>query len=927
MSEIEPRKPNRGGKSGQSPDPYLRAFLRQAVAIVAAERGFNETSQAKLQQLATQLGLGDDTFREAVEKLKQPNNSFGLKRYEKTFVEYLVNQFDRMQGDVLNIRSEKTLVDLAARKYQIESVRAHQLIQMTAEQNDVATISHVDAEQYARQLIEDAVGDATELAAPDKAKLVQACVNWGLSDVAANQLLNRLFRKNSSRRSRRLTLQICSLIFSIAVIGGSAWAVYKVDWEKLLANNATTPNRNSTVADNLEVPLPDWWDDRLVDARSILAERKDRLLNSVTSIADPDASDLPSTYRQLAEVALDGRKTDAALEKCVGLIYVMDPVDRNVEPIKNLLDEALKINDDTQPMLPSRLRRAQRAVHCLGTMLVNCIENPRSIAPRRFEKLNELHQQVFGRSFTGSSLNEYLAVTEPVVALEQWSHALKFSNSHPKLVAGLLPELEKLAASSQPEFNEIRTQAAQSITNLAPIQWSTIRDSIAVSIEQGSSADVASWCEIIQATNDQSLSRFLADRLGVKLNIDRGLSRDETLKRLQDFRMQNSFPNYEIAKVASGQLDSVLSELRDAIVMADVSWKDKEIRLHSDSDTLKVLGKVAHSNNLLLAWIQGYEQKQSFDHFERVFSNSDLPSLRFDIAPMRQPPTPSQKRQLESAFDRLFNSETNQISARMSSLNVIRDVADFLADLDYKTSKSFAEYLFRDKEARESLAVDRALVDLKHWDNLKLAIADYIDDSTEQLDTVLDILSRLGLDDIELAGGDWNKLVQKAVLEQSARSLADRNQQRFEQVWQPVQVALRVKLEERVRVLSAGQVRLSRAPFPDNWVEDLQHCLEFDSGRAGNPFAKQMFDRQLGLIMENQSRFQRLSEATELLARKYEDDYRSLLSDQQTDTPKILVESESENGLLVSAQKVLIAELQLHHVLTRARQAILAGWN
>lgn len=932
MSQAKPNQPNQPKQDrdkGQSPDPYLRAFLRQAVAIVAAERGFNERCQAKLQLLATQLGLSDQTFHEAVEKLKQPNNSFGLKRYEKRFVEYLVNQFELIHGDVLNIKAEKKLVDLAARKYQIDSVRAHQLILMTAEQNGVATISHVDAEQYARQLVEDAVGDSTELASQDQEKLVQACVKWGFSDIAARQLLGSLLRKNTRRRRRRLALQTCCLLFSLAIVSAVTWAVFQVDWEQLLAANSTRPSSVAGVSVEADKRLPAWWNDRLAKCYLNLSGRTEVSLNVVETTADPDSSDLSAAYRKLAEVVLSSRNTESTLEQYVAMLYAMDPANSNVDPVRKLIAQGLKTGSETEPMLPSRLRRAQRANRLLGTMLTFCSDQPNAIAPRRLEQLHSIHQRTFGIALpSNSSLDQYLSDTQPMMAIEHWSHALRFANSHPKKIAGLLPELEKLVASSEPGINEFRTEVAQVIANRVPIQWSTIRNSINASINQGGTADVTSWYEVYRSTDSQSLAKFLINRLGSKLNVDPNAGQDAVLDRLHDFRMRTKVPNFEIAKAANDQLVQELPKLRDAIMMAGVSWKGDEIRLHSDSDTLKILGKVAHGNNLLLAWIRGYEQKQSFDLFDQVTRNADFPSLRFNIEPILRSPTPSQKRQLDESFDRLFNSQPNQVSARMSALNAIRDVANVVDDLDYKTSKSLTAYLFRDKEARESLAADRALEDMKHWSNLKLAIADYVAVSTVQLDSVLNLLSRLGLDNIEVVGDEWKKIVQQAVLEQSADKLAKQNRQRFEQIWQPVQNALKAKLEERVRILSAGRVRPSRDNFPNNWLEGLQDCYSDESGPVENQLGREMFQRRLGMIQANRSHFQRLRSGTILLAEKYEDDYRDLLPGERVNTTKVVVQNEeTENDLLVAAQQILISELRLHDVLSRIRQAMLSDWN
>ncbi|MEM9412976.1 MAG: hypothetical protein AAGA30_17840, partial [Planctomycetota bacterium] len=114
-------------RTGLSPDPFVRAFLNQAIAIIRTEKGFNDAANSKLIVLAKQLEISERDFQDCISKLKEPDQKFGQNHYEKQYSKRLFQELALYKHDVLNIRAEQQLVRLAENQYQINPIRAHQL--------------------------------------------------------------------------------------------------------------------------------------------------------------------------------------------------------------------------------------------------------------------------------------------------------------------------------------------------------------------------------------------------------------------------------------------------------------------------------------------------------------------------------------------------------------------------------------------------------------------------------------------------------------------------------------------------------------------------------------------------------------------------------------------------------------------------------
>ena len=187
-----------GHAENQPVDPRLRLFLRQAGAIIAAERGLSQSCRLRLQSLAVRLELTSQQLHQAIETLQGTAKfSEALNHWEHSFVEFLQREFKPFQGRVLSIAIENRALDLAARKYQIQEVRAHELIQTTSEQLGIGRIAAADAVWFGNRLIVDTLGSQQGVEPAQLRELYRIGEQWGLDRETVDQGIQQTLADNT----------------------------------------------------------------------------------------------------------------------------------------------------------------------------------------------------------------------------------------------------------------------------------------------------------------------------------------------------------------------------------------------------------------------------------------------------------------------------------------------------------------------------------------------------------------------------------------------------------------------------------------------------------------------------------------------------------------------------------------------------------
>ena len=319
------RSKNRESTRGKSPDPYLRSFLRQAVAIIASERGLNDTSQSKLQAIANQLGLAEPTYLAAIEKLKTRNPSISMNRYEKEFVQFIGNELQKMSGDILTIKAENRVIDLADKRYKIDSVRAHQLLQSEAEKHNVGIISHHEAELFATNLIDEAVAKRAWLRENDMKRLQSACRKWGLTEDDVNNAIQARIERNKKNRQRSLLSISSALLGLILLTGAVVHASQQIRWTTLIPTATTSQHKPDTSELANSETNPEWWNKDLVASLQRASDSGTHLKSRFDALALANPDQRRDIYRQLVGTVLNNKEPDSNLNLALSQLYYCDP--------------------------------------------------------------------------------------------------------------------------------------------------------------------------------------------------------------------------------------------------------------------------------------------------------------------------------------------------------------------------------------------------------------------------------------------------------------------------------------------------------------------------------------------------------------------------------------------------------------------------
>ena len=906
MAEKRTKKKKR--RKGKSPDPYMRAFLRQAAAIIAAERGFNDVSNAKLQIVADQIGLSQQAFDKALLKLKQPDSELGLIRYERKFLERIDRELKKIQGDILTIRAEGKLVDLAVNRYQIDAIRAHQLIQKAAEKNQVGTISHSDAEQFARQLVEDTANGKTSLTTNEAKRLYHTCNKWGFEQVKVERLLNSIFVGNKwKRRKGQLVAGVLSLLL-ISVAGGISYGVSVISWNDVF--NGDKQSTNATAAADLPTATaePRWWNETLNKRLNSYAQNAYERSSFLDSLAKNENRE--SFYKSLTEKAVANQSPH--LRKLLSELYFVDPLKSNAQVIFQHATSQIALSNFARPVTSSQIRKSKNALDLLAELVANAISEKKieDQGNGRSGNVIQFAKNQFGEFASSSSRQSVLDVISKITNFDLWNHAVRFSRSDPSLVAAIVGSIEYSSPTiDELGINELRTRTVQNILTKAPLQWKSIRNSIDRSIENCSPTHLFDWIKILDNTNNPTFSEFLTNSIAKRVGKnDTNQSQLSKRKAIAKFVAMQSFPNFELTLQMKTRLDGLI-ETHEREFMSFISnGGNQNTSTEAENRTPSLIASQAQLNNLLLAWILAAKGKSNFSNLEALLETKFIKIRSIPEKPNRAP-SPSERRRLDESLEKIFNTGRNEVSARITATSDISELAKHFKNISRSNAEKFVEYIFRTKDTREALAVDRLLPKIAHWVQLKLSIADRLENSNDSADSVLSILSHMDIETSELSNeSNWQQQIQKLILKNCIETTGNSVSSTIDSArWNELQSIMQNVLLKRLKLLNTNIGSSSRKPFPENWMSGLASFATSNGDNVGS--------KTLKYLTRTRPRLEQIVGSM----RMFNKTIQSLLNAENDNAFKI--ESSVADELTLERQ-ILDCELELNRTLMRIYESL-----
>ncbi len=826
--------------SSRNTDPRLKSFLRNAEAIIAAEKGLNSESRLKLQTLADHLKLPQEMFDEALTRLQQGiDPSSNLTHYEKAFIKFLDMELEKLTTGIVSPRVEHRAIKMARSRFGINDTRAEQLIKARAEAAGLSLISPLEAEAFGAHSIADRMDGLTTIDNERYSQLYKIGRRWGLDRPQVDQIVAREIARTKSNQKpkliKKLGLSLLVLLTLAAMVISAAWAG---GWIPL-----RWFERPGTMVKN-QSHQSDFPSDTVPTSRfpAVIAERLGELQASypqlsqtIESITGSDESRQRVGYQQLVRSACSRR--DNNQELCLNLtceLFYADPNENSELAVLSSIEDLLSINQTETPSVQN-LKTAFQVNKLLGQLKFFEVNNQPENDERRTAVDDTIESLVDISLDSVGSLSEYLMISENAIATDQWNRVMQTASSSPSLAAVLFQPLSELTDSilDAETLDAYRDDILVSIMESDPSCWRVLQTQIRHSLKTCDNAKLMDWVSIFERSSDTGLIDLLADAMLPRIGVQpAGQSRGSIATAVRDFGLEAR--------------NQVLRPLVDRNKQVE-DFFTKTMEFASGLDAAGIspdrIAQLALAVNVEWAFCASIENTtiiddSSFAEFDRLIA---IPSSRLrelislPIDRRKYYPTgpstatASDRRKMNTSLERLADTDSDSSSLRILSIKQLNQIAHRFDRISYSEAKSLASYLLSNLELEELLNVEKLIEAFAHWPNLPLAIADQLPESNVKADQVLTISTLLLNRNFELGvNTDWKHELQLKILmavSNDVESQIDQDPDNDKSNWIRLKIYLAETYRERLALGSNRGYALDAFPTPHQAAARLVESL------------------------------------------------------------------------------------------------------
>ncbi len=918
---VKPTDENSGSQPSGN-DPRLKSFLRQAQGIIAAERGLNTQSQIKLRSLAIHMKLPNQLFELALDKLKQTKKVNEFDRWEKAFVEFLDGEFSKLTSGIVTIASETRAVDLAKRKYQIDEVRARQLISERADALGKGRVAPEDAKKYVEQIILTRIGKLTVVDGPLREQLYQSGLTWGLDRGEVDALvLGQLVRNRKHEKGRRRRKLLVTLVV-VLVACCLGYAGHHLEWWAKAYTFLFAKPAEELV--DLEKPAPivesestvDWWNEEVAEAFDSLAENHPKIRSAIKKISAVEPDTRVEGFVQIAEFVCE--ISEGQGEDVVELLveaYCREPDDRvGSEAMEQLLDRL----SPTENRLPNRDEfevgfRVQKMLNQFWFLT-----REQSETNERFTERNKLVGEAifdhFGVPPDDLSPDELDRQTESLLAQDQWDHIVRNSWTSAAQASVLIKPLYDLTLGKMDRAlaNQLRARAIEEILRVDEGHWKELRESIEHAIKVSDDIKVVNWIEIYESSSSREFGDFLGRLLVAKSEVPvESNQRSDVATALANVRMRYLTRRLQ-PLVSRNDLASDFSNKS----MGKAGVQEFEM-------TPQSVARLAFAANAALALANAMDNRdREFDQFDYWIADG-LPDLKqlfpagdkYDSVRARSTTaSDSENRLKREAIQQLANYRSLSPTLRQSAIDQLARVARRFEQISYPEAVSLSDYLLSEMPLAEWLNIEKNISAFVHWPNLGLALADRLPNSTVTLDQAMTLLNLIFKVEFSSTNtSQWREEIQSEIYRLVSVKLDSGVQTKSSRAlsWARLNSYLLTAYKFRHRQLqtaAGSQTRPSSAKTSDWAIANAELVVEASS-LAGSDHIRQ------GITLIDQSSFVDMETtilANQSLARAIAQQLAGLFPARKWEIDEILLEYQQlANSFNTNGQRLYLTELML----------------
>ncbi len=750
--------------------------MRRAGPILAAERGWSARSRAKLRSLADDLHLPPRLYERAIRQLQSgdgPRAADSLTRYELEFVKFLRQVLQREAGQVLAASREREAIEMGERDYQIDAVRARDLVREVASQLGIRRVSRLAAVEHVARLVDQSLGDATAANNDVRRRLVAIAGEWGVDPRQTGILIeNRLAAsRRPAQRGAPRGIRWFAAVGALLVMAGLVWLVVSragLDETDGLASpeeNHAAP-RNGAVAPPVEFTYPETWSAPTIEAWEQL-DSGDALLRLPRHLLlSEDPARRNEGINAVVELALESRApaADRARSFLIRLAQDDEPAADGV--VRSLARRLATPNGDMRPDEGTAPSRKSWESAFVSLDLLREIRDARASEHLR-NSIDRILQELVGSSATDRDGAAGFAL-----ARRLWGNALAVSAGEPLAVARSFGSLIEVTRHRDEQIDAMILATALAIVKSGDEAWQWMREPLRSLLSSAADDQLFQFVDALSQRDDRDLRDWLtpviADSLGIK-------QQDQSLAQLDAaIRRRLGSMNETVSLTASR-----VALLRDS--------PDYTAALNED----QAATPQAIANAAVLSTAAFVLWRAEIDHDAALLASFDqlvgsgppgLAGDRVEPAEWRtlpvygrisRRPLPTDIEVRRAALETLLESGASP-PVLATAFQRLAEVADRFRDVTPEQADALARFMLTASETRERVAVEKYAPQMSHWPTLALAVCERIREEDATLDqsiTVASLLTGLEPPIPDDSGNDLHESLRRALLARVAQGL------------------------------------------------------------------------------------------------------------------------------------------------------------
>ena len=710
-------------------DPRAIVFLERAVAVLAEHRGINAKSRVFLNAIAQEVGLSEEETERALAAMQRPaaaRCSDAESRQQERLVGFralVSGTLVSLPRKILTANVEQTLLRHGEDLHGLTPDLARAAIRDVCSELSVVQITEQQAREHIEQLVDAKLGDSSWLSEETKDRIRGEGEQWGLTVSQVNALVKERMQSHARRRRAESNFSngvlIAAGIAVVLVFALLAWI--GLSQERQSASPVAVPvppapKIGDTAASRTESWLPADYFFAERQARELLPGQS-RMLNQLRS---PDSNYRRAAYRDVAAEMFRQSESPEKQQVLLELLITCHAAEPDDEAARALVTETLKpiaaLNHNSPPTNSPPYGQAFSAARSAGAIIAGTSDTRRPDVATTVGNL-------LGRALDPQLSAAELETTCTVALADQLYQLLGQQIAvQPARLRELHLAVSSAAAAhlSAAENDRLTTEFLFSVLAEAPARWRDFEPLLQQTIASPNALIVARMLKAFEHTSDADLQAFMAELL-----LNRADVTLETRAVADVAREVRKALGMSEAATPDERVSRFVAEAEQALAAPRVAGSD-------DEALLVELLRFAQLATLGCAVSKGPAGDVVFDTLAAKDVAESLKPLDAPAAATESPP-PIDATLLRQLDDRLrvIASPRNAASSRITAVEGLATVVDRVADLTPAQANKLATYLLSKKRSAEQTALLVPLAALKPWKQLRLAVADQLDETME----------------------------------------------------------------------------------------------------------------------------------------------------------------------------------------------------